>query len=139
MSQRIYRELTDDFIRRMRNWRRWWDTSQGAIYPSSLATAGIESSGDRYREATEPLLFGEARDTEVALRAIPIKYQHVVRQFWLYEGRSLRSHARGKGIDYHTLETWVLQGHELLKAELRRMTAIWESRQAEMRARHASP
>lgn len=137
--ERIYRELGEDFIRRMRNWRRWWDACQGSLYPSSLAAAELGILNDRYREVTLSVLFGEGEDTELALRRVPARYQQMIRQFWLYEGRSLRSHARARGIDHHTVEAWVIKGHELLKAELARMTEAWHRKRAVAEAGKLNP
>ena len=128
MSERIYAELTEDFIRRMRNWARWVDESDDKIGPASVRAGGLEPVIDRYRESREPLMWGEGEDTNRALKALPARYEQVIRQFWLYEGRAMRWHGRHRGIDYHTFEGWVIKGHELLKAELAKQTAYYRAR-----------
>jgi len=134
MSERIYAELTEDFIRRMRNWVSARDLS---LVQSSWPGAGVvygRCDGSGYTEIPPGLLYGEAMDTQVAVRALPERYQYAVLQFWMYEGRSLRHHGRRRGIDYHTFEVWVIKGHELLKQELRRRTAYNQARAAIARA-----
>jgi hypothetical protein len=80
------------------------------------------------------VLFGEADDTQKAIDSLPARYGQAVSQFWLYEGRSLRWHGRHRQVNYETFEAWVLKGHELLKAELARMSEIWRRHHAEARA-----
>ena len=121
-------QISEDLARRMRNWRRWWDGGQGAVYPSSLAAMNLGVVRDRYRDPTYPILSGEARDTEAALRRLDKRYAVAVRAFWLYEGRSLRGHARLLNVDPHTLAAWVIKGHELLTAELARARESWRRR-----------
>ena len=82
-----------------------------------------------------PLLCGEAQDTEAALCNLDGRYRDTVKQFWMYEGMSLRRHANKRGLkDYRTFEVWLVKGHELLKAELARLTAYHQARAAIARA-----
>ena len=134
MSARIYADLTDDFCRRMRNWARWWDDSVGTIGPQGVQACNLEPVSDRYRESTEPLLWGEAEDTNKAITSLPARYEQVVRQFWLYEARSLRWHGRKRGVHHETFEIWLIRGHELLVVELRRQHAAYQAHRASARA-----
>jgi hypothetical protein len=113
VSERIYAVLDDDFIRRMRNWARAQDGTP-------IPTAGVDYVDDRYREAKMPVLFGEALDTGRALLSLPADHRSAVEQFWLYEYRSLRWHAKRLAVSYHTFEVWVVAGHIELQAALRR-------------------
>ena len=58
----------------------------------------------------------------------------VVKQYWLYEGRSLREHGRRRQIDDHTFATWCIRGHELLNGIFRRQSERWKSAHAVVRA-----
>lgn len=140
---RIYRELTEDFIRRMRNWAM---AQAGA--PVSAMTLDLGCTADRYREATVPILNGEAQDTQEALCTLPNRYRQVVEQFWRFEGRALDWHARHRGLGLHrppaewpgsrnTFVAWVMLGHELLKAEFARRSEANARKAAERRAQHA--
>ena len=134
MSDRIYAELTEDFIRRMRNWVKARDM---AVTPSSWPGPHNiygRCDGSGYMETPIPLLCGEAQDTEAAVRNLPGRYRDAVKQFWLYEGQSLRRHALRRGVSYHTFEDWVIKGHELLKAGLAKNTAYHQARAAIARA-----
>jgi hypothetical protein len=134
MSERIYAELTEDFIRRMRNWVKARDM---AVTPSSWPGPHNiygRCDGSGYMETPLPLLCGEAQDTEAAIRQIPGRYRQAVTQFWSYEGQSLRRHGQRRGVSYHTFEAWVVEGHERLKAELAKHTAHYQARAAIARA-----
>ena len=135
MSEKVYQAIGVDLCRRMRNWARWWDASvNGSVGPSSLVAAELGTRVDRYRETESPLLFGEGKDTEMALRAVPERYQQIVRKFWLNEGKGVRWNARQRGIEHHTMATWLIYGHELLKGALRTRTAYQRAREAIARA-----
>jgi hypothetical protein len=120
MSKKIYGAISESFIRRMRNWAL---TTAGVV-PMSYAMSscyGI-SSGDTYGDSREPILLGEAEDVHAALIKLPLRYRLAVMSFWRYEGRPLSWFAPrcGEGVDWRTFERRVMQGHELLKAELAR-------------------
>lgn len=131
MSERIYAAVTENFIRRMRNWAKAGAgllKSKGSI--SSIYRGGVRS--DRYASIEPPLLGGEASDTDLALSVVPIRYRQAVQQFWSCEGQSLRWHAghsRHK-LTYETFEIWVMKGHELLVEELATRSAEYHSRSA---------
>ena len=126
MSERIYKALSDDFIRRMRNWVM---AEAGALGMSSL-TLDLGCTRDGYRESTMPILCGEAQDTIEGLRKLPIRYRQAVEQFWRYEGRSLRAHARRRQVHYSTFEAWVMRGHDLLRDVLRRKARALANKRA---------
>lgn len=129
MSERIYQAITEDFIRRMRNWAKAGAgllRSDGPI--SSIYELGVRV--DRYVSTAPPILTGEADDTDTALLAVPIRYRQAVQQFWRYEDRPLRWHARHlrPGLSYHTFEAWVMRGHELLLGELSARSAGYHAK-----------
>ena len=120
MSEGIYAAVSEDFIRRMRNWAK---AGAGLLRGGGGQVSSIYRGGvriDRYVNTEPPLLRGEADDTDAALLAVPIRYRQAVRQFWQYEGQPLRWQARHlrPGLKHHTFEIWVIQGHELLRAAL---------------------
>lgn len=123
-SEQIIRELPGEFVRRMRNWQR---AACGiGIGHLKAADYGAVIEGG-YRETGMPIIEGEASDTEAALATVPLRYQQAVRQFWAYEGNSMRWHGRKRGIDYHTFESWLRQGHDLCQS------AIWKQAQQHRR------
>ena len=125
MSDRIYNAIDHDFARRMRNWARWKD---GAPIP----TTGVDYINDRYRELVFPILPGEALDTDWALHAIAARESQAVQWFWMFEGASLRWYGRRRAVDGKTFETWVVHGHELLKAKLYAYAQAQRARYANM-------
>ena len=120
MSERIYAALPEDFIRRMRNWARAFSAKDQAkdVAISSIYTLGVRV--DRYASAAIPMLIGDAVDTDEALHSVPVRYRQAVQEFWKFEGRSLREHARllKPGLSFHTFERWVMVGHEALRGVL---------------------
>ena len=134
MCERIYKQLSDQFITRMRNWA--WTNSGAGQYVTSSMCAIVAGAGDRYPEARMPLLIGEAEDTGAALSRLPNRYKQAVSLFWQYEGRPLAWFARrcGEGVDWRTFEKRVFRGHELLKGEIARQHDRVERYQASIRA-----
>lgn len=135
MSEQIKRQLSRFFILRMQWWARY--ASAGGVpiqsaFPTRDRVGILESvPGPRV-----PLLLGIVHDTDVAIDALERRYAVAVKVFWLREGLSLRRQAsilaellpvRYRRLDYHTLQRWVLQGHELLKAEFARSRACDEA------------
>lgn len=116
MSTKVYAELTEDFIRRMRNWALT-DAGVG-LYASAGTLSAIYRLGTVRGKAPIPVLIGEAADTSRALNVIPARYRQAVMWFWQYEGRPLSWFAMRRDIDYRTFEVWVMKGHEALKTEL---------------------
>lgn len=135
MSEKIYAALSEEFIRRMRNWARAVSGQSFALRSSWSIEAAMSNPG--LDGTPPPILEGEARDTDEALHTLPARERWAVEEFWLREGRSLREHARGRAIDYHTFAVWTMRGHELLQAEIRRRIALW-CRVAAARAAAAS-
>jgi len=135
MSEKIYAAMTDDFIRRMRNWAK----AGAGLLSANVRISSIYRMGvrvDRYVSTAPPVMMGEADDTDTALLAVPIRYRQAVMQFWRYETAPLRWHARklrpgsidGKQFSYHTFEAWVMTGHELLLSELAARSACYHAR-----------
>lgn len=128
MSERIYAALTEDFIRRMRNWAKAGAgllSSGGPI--SSIYEMGVRV--DRYVSTAPPLLSGEADDTDQALLRVPVRYRQAVQQFWRYEGQPLRWHARRlrkkPALNHEVFQDWVLKGHEYLRDALAERSAAY--------------
>jgi len=131
MSEKIYDAVTEDFIRRMRNWAQ----AEAGCAMSMISSAYSGMPPDTWGDFQPVILEGEAQDTSTALQAVAIRYRQAVMQFWRFEGRSLRQHARqlrpasieGKPFSYHTFEVWVIKGHDELKAILRVRTAAYHA------------
>lgn len=117
MCEKIYQQLSEHFIRQMRNWARWQAGADGAYSIISSIYRG-ERLGDSYDGAPIPILSGEATDTQDALCKLPIRYQAALTLFWCWEGQPMTSLARRCAIDYRTFEKRVIEGHEKLKTEL---------------------
>lgn len=113
--------MDDDFVRRMRNWARS-ALGNGFGTVKAMDYGAVHTGG--YREASMPVLTGEADDTERALAAVPIRYRQAVIMFWQYEGRSWVLHGQNRGVTDKTFKAWVRLGHALLRAELVRRSAI---------------
>lgn len=120
MSDKIYKAISEHFIRRMRNWAQ--SSSGVGMYATSRWTDVVDGGEGDERM---PLLIGEAADTDTALNLLPARYCSAVKLFWQYEGRPLAWFARrcGEGVDYRTYERRVIDGHEMLRTELIRQTA----------------
>lgn len=129
MSERIYRAITDRFRGRMQFWAANQDA---AVVSSSWPIEGALGNGGVFGPKT-PILLGPVHDVEMAIAALPMRYGQAVRQFWLFEGRSLRWHGRHRGIKYETFEVWVMKAHELLKAEFAVRHDNWQRARAEAR------
>lgn len=76
--------LDHDFVRRMDNWARSLDGSSVGTCSKLWGNVG----GGSY-EARVPVLMGEARDTDRAIRALPQRYQEVVTIFWTNRSQTL--------------------------------------------------
>lgn len=120
MSKRVFSELPNDMVRRMRNWARW-AAAGGVLGFSSCGMWSVVPSGPR-GESSINTMGGEADDTERALNSLPIRYGQAVKLFWQYEGKSMAYLARrcGQGCDYRTFENRVIDGHALLRGEVAR-------------------
>lgn len=110
-------DLSDDFVRRMRNWAR--AAAGGWVSPVCAMDYGTRIDGG-YREAVMPTLEGEATDTERALSLVGMRYQQAVRQFWSYEGRTWRWHGMHRQVNHETFRGWVEKGHDELLVVLHR-------------------
>jgi len=140
MSKKIYQELPEEFIRRMRNWARW---NAGTDNPLGFGAqpAWRNAPASRWGDMPIGILSGEGGDTEGALNALAIRYCQAVKLFWQYEGQSLAYLARRCVVDYRTYEQRVIDGHDLLRAELNRRAALARLQNEQLRAgamvRHA--
>ena len=119
MSERIFRAISDDFVRKMRNWARTRAGLLHGVTSTSIYDGPIRV--DRSPELMIPLLEGDAQDVTYGLQQLPARYRQAVELFWDMEGASLRRLAKrcGKhGVNHETFEAWVIKGHELLRVEL---------------------
>lgn len=124
MSEKIYAAITDDFMRRMRNWA---NAEAGRSMSAISAIYDGLLPGGGWGTDAPIILEGEAQDTASALYKLAIRYRQAVMRFWRYEGCSLREHARHVRVDlsYHTFEVWVIKGHEELLPILAANTAAY--------------
>jgi hypothetical protein len=126
MSDGIKDALTADFISRMQDWARGQEVPiVASSWPSDGPGAGIGSTA-KYHVHRIPPLLGRAQDTGMALSELPVRYKQAVKQFWIYEGQTLRWHGRHRGVDHKTFKIWVIKGHELLKAEFAARVGRWQ-------------
>lgn len=137
MSDRIFRHLSKDDVLRLREWAaRIGDTP----LPTSWPTDGPIGDGCKIRfyQARLPRIVGRAHDTDMAIAELPNRYSQAVRQFWLFEGRSLRWHGQHRGVSYHTFEAWVIKAHELLKSAFARQSERWHREHEHLRQQRAA-
>jgi len=129
MSEKIYRNLSTDFIRRMRNWR----DSKTGVGESTISSAYDGGGFGGLRDMAPIVLEGEAIDTEACLERVTIRYRQAVKHFWIYEGEPLRWHARQLklGLFHLTFEAWVIKGHEELRPLLYAKSAAYHRSKAE--------
>lgn len=122
MSDRVFRELPADFVRRMRNWARWASGGQDRLGYPSVHPMWSQSPRSPRAELPVGIISGEAGDTNASIDAIPVRYAQAVRLFWQYESTPIAQLARrcGNGVDYRTYEKRVIDGHQLLRAEIAR-------------------
>ena len=114
--------LDDDFVRLMRNWARR-GSGQGFNLRACDYSGGMLQAG--FREASMPVMEGEARDTEAALATLTIQLQLAVRKFWEKEGLSWRELGTALAVHHETAKQRVEQGHAVLQAELHRRAHIY--------------
>lgn len=125
---RVYDDLPDAFVMRMRNWAA---SNSGVVgYATSAAFSMMRGGG--YRTAATPLMLGEAEDTGRALSRLPVRYRQAVSLFWQYEGRSRNWLASrcGQGVDRRTFERNVIHGHSELRKEIARQHELFAAYRA---------
>jgi hypothetical protein len=126
MSDKIKDALPDYFIDRMQAWAIGHVVSTSASsWPHDGPLVGI-GSGSKFHTHRIPPLLGRVHDTEMAICTLPGRYQQAVRQFWIYEGQSMRWHGRHRAVNHETFEAWVLKGHDLLKSEFYGRDGQWK-------------
>ena len=111
----------------------------GSDVPSSWPGNGPMNDSTGVYGSRTPRLMGRAHDTDMALspplppeesaECVEPRYAWAVRQFWLYEGRSLREHGRGRSINHETFGYWVRKGHEQLLKIFAVQGARWKDSQ----------
>lgn len=115
----------------MRNWQR---AALGIGQFGGMVMRYEEAVSVYAKEGSTPILQGEAMDTEAALATVPMRNQQAVRQFWAYEGNSMRWHGAKRQVNHETFQAWLMQGHEQLGAELARRSEQWHRIKAETQA-----
>ena len=136
MSEKILARLDKRFIDRMREWAVETLRPGGSIVPSSWPGDSQVQCG-AFGSRT-PTVLGRVHDTQVALDQVieeTPRYGQAVRQFWLFEGQSLRAHARHRGISHVAFSEWVLKGHERLVVLFREQSDRWRAMHGEVRRR----
>lgn len=125
MSDKIKDALQPDFISSMQTWAIGRDVAtSSSSWPIEGALDGI-GSGSKFHTTRIPPMLGRVHDTEMAICTLPNRYQQAVRQYWMYEGQSLRWHGRHRKVEHRTFEAWVIKGHELLKVEFAARSGRW--------------
>lgn len=127
----IMSSLSEDMVRRMRNWAAA-GACGGRVSISSIYSASGVSSG--YAQASMPHLAGEAADVDAGLAVLPAPERAAVSIFWWYEGASLPRLAERLRIDYRTLQARIERGHEGLRIALWARRARLERVRAESEA-----
>jgi len=119
VSAKIYKAISENFTRQMRNWAL---TTAGIVPTNYLISSCYRRKlGDTYGNSQqEPVMIGEAENVNSALMELPLRYRQAVSLFWQNEGRPLAWFGRRLAIDWRTYESRVMDGHELLKGELAR-------------------
>ena len=135
MSEKIMGALRRDFVDRMHEWIAGRESATCASSWPETGDPGIGSQAKFHLTKLPPML-GRVHDTEMAVSGLPVRYEQVVRQFWTYEGQSVRWHARHRQINKITFEVWVMKGHELLKSEFAVRHDNW--RRSHDQAAHAA-
>lgn len=131
MSDQVRRQLSKFFILRM----QWWANyacAGGVPIQSGFPTRDRVGIYDSVPGPRVPLLLGIVHDTDAAIDRLPSAYALAVKLFWMREGLSLRKQAevlkdllptRYRRIRHETVCSWVMKGHELLKADFARSRA----------------
>lgn len=131
MGDKVIDALDHRFIDRMREWARETVLPSASNVPSSFPIDGPRGDGGAF--GSRPpcggrVMQGRVHDTNQALAELDEQHARecqAVKQYWLYEGRSLREHARRRQIDDHTFATWCIKGHELLRDIFGQQSARW--------------
>lgn len=132
--------FADDYDRRMSNWRRWrlfgntpGSGSSPAIY-QALATGIYNRTDPRRREATMPMIDGEAADTDQAVRSLAAAQRQAIEVFYLQSGGMDRK-ARACGCRRDTFKDRLQAARVAILAELtRRRTSFAASHARAARA-----
>lgn len=121
-TAKILAQLDEHFVRLMRNWALVTVGNSAAV---AFTGAYDGMAGDGYGTSGIPVLLGEARNVDEAMQLIDQRYRRAVFLFWTREGESLpRLAARIRPLmDYRTAQTWIVYGHEELRAQLRMLRA----------------
>ena len=132
----IMAPLSENFIRRMRNWTR--AKVSGASRGYARMRWDDAPRGSSWHEAPLPLLSGEADDTDAALQTLDIRERRAVMLFWAWEKQELTTLARRcGGIDVRTYRDRVMRGHVALIDALARRTAQWTATRRRNQVQHA--
>ena len=138
MRDRVIDRLPAWFIDRMREWAREKLFPAGSTVPSSFPYDGLLGPSHGSPGSHVPQLLHRAHDTEAALDELAEdrpREEQAVRQYWIYEGRSLTEHGRTlaehgrrRGVSDNTFATWAINGHSLLIVIFERQRDTWRHR-----------
>lgn len=125
MRNAVLDALTEEFVDRMREWAM--KSSGLSTLSSSWPSDGPLNDAAAHNPTKTPRMLGRAHDTEMGISSLPKPCELAVRQFWLFEGQSLRWHAEKRGISRYKFESLVTKAHELLKAEFALQSERWRA------------
>jgi len=118
IKEDVRASYTTGFQHRMRNWAR-----SVSGMGSSLAQVNWDFTGGSTDDGPSiPILQGDADDTGKALETLPIRYRRAVELYWMWgdEDAELVVLGRRCAVDYRTFGGRVIDGHQMLQAELAR-------------------
>lgn len=121
MSNKVVKNLPDDFVIRMRNWAR---SNAGISHQHiTMDYSRYLSASDGYSSSV-PITMGDAIDVGRALGMLCPRDRQAVEIFWQYEGRSMEWFGHRAGCDRRTYEARLVAAHDQVRAELNRMHAM---------------
>lgn len=116
-----------DLERRLENWQAWYSgesyNPQGYPSRSSCAEPSLTSG---YREATVPVLAGEAFDTDLAIQTLRLEWQACIQMEYL-KGPELTQGQRAQRLGYDSARTYnrrVDDAKQGLKVELQKRAQV---------------
>lgn len=119
----------EEIERRLNNWARWRAGMHNPLgYAAVDLTAIAVGQGDRYREASIPVMGAEAAETDEGIRTLPSELRRTIEVQYL-EGGSVAKKARKLCCAEATLYARIDQAHRLLRR--------WVADRVETRRREA--
>jgi DNA-directed RNA polymerase specialized sigma24 family protein len=131
MSDKIMGKLDDRFINRMREWAMATLMPDASNVPSAWPSNGPMGDSAGRNPMKTPRTLGRVHDTGMAIGELPSNQSAAVAQYWLREGLSLRKHGELMDVSDVAFTTWVMDGHEKLKAIFARQSDKWHKDHAD--------